>query len=185
MGLDMYLEKRTYVKNWEHYPEDRKTTFVIKTGGKIREDIKPERIEYIIEGVGYWRKANHIHNWFINNCTNGDDNRTRMYVSEDELRELLAVCKKVKAASKLVKGKIKNGETMDTKTGEWVPIMEDGHYIEDATVAKQLLPTQSGFFFGSTDYDEYYLKHVQDTIDIIEPLLKEGGSGEYEYVASW
>ena len=30
--------------------------------------IKFDRVCYIEESVGYWRKANAIHNWFVANC---------------------------------------------------------------------------------------------------------------------
>lgn len=33
--------------------------------------------------------------------------------------------------------------------------------LENHNLAKELLPTQSGFFFGSTDYDEYYFSDVE------------------------
>jgi len=183
MGLDMYLNKKTYVKNWEHMKADRLHKITIKRGGKIRKEIKPERISYIIEEVAYWRKANAIHDWFIRECGDGDDDCRDMYVSSDDLKRLVETCKKVVAASKLVKGKIKNGYTYED--GKEVPIMEDGEYIEDATVAKELLPTAEGFFFGSTDYDEYYLADVKETIAMLEPLLAEEGDGDYSYRASW
>ena len=32
--------------------------------------------------------------------------------------------------------------------------------------AEELLPTQEGFFFGTTDYDEWYFNDIQDTIEI-------------------
>lgn len=45
-----------------------------------------------------------------------------------------------------------------------------------------LLPPEAGFFFGSTDADEWYFKQVQETIDIIEDLDPDG---DYYYQASW
>jgi hypothetical protein len=44
--------------------------------------------------------------------------------------------------------------------------------LEDRTKAVELLPTQSGFFFGSTEYDEYYFDDLKDTIKIIEPAIE-------------
>jgi hypothetical protein len=35
-------------------------------------------------------------------------------------------------------------------------------------VAKELLPTQAGFFFGSTDYDEYYYEDLVYTRDLLD-----------------
>ena len=157
----------------------------IKIDGPKATGIKPDRISYIVEEVMYWRKANQIHNWFIENCADGDGDKTKMYVSHEQLQELLDTCKKVLEASKLVKGKIANGQR-STPNG-WEDILEDGEYIEDPSVAQELLPTQSGFFFGSTNYDQYYIQDVKDTIECLEKLLVEDGSSwaDFEYTASW
>lgn len=45
--------------------------------------------------------------------------------------------------------------------------------INDHSKAEQLLPTMSGFFFGSTEYDEYYFEDVQQVCDYIENNLLE------------
>lgn len=183
MGLDMYLEKRTYIKNWSHMKKDQLTK--VKITGKKAKGIRPDRISYIIEEMAYWRKANQIHDYFIRECADGDGNKTEMYVSVKQLEGLLERCRKVLKASKLVKGKIKNGSSF--KNGKEEPIMEDGKYIEDPTVAKELLPTTEGFFFGGTDYDEYYLADIKETIKVLKSLLSEEGhlNGEYYYIASW
>ena len=44
------------------------------------------------------------------------------------------------------------------------------------------LPPTAGFFFGSTDADEYYFDNLKDTIKIIEAL---DPNGVYYYRASW
>lgn len=41
----------------------------------------------------YWRKANQIHKWFVDNVQNGSDDCGEYYVSQDKLIELLALCK--------------------------------------------------------------------------------------------
>jgi hypothetical protein len=40
---------------------------------------------------------------------------------------------------------------------------DPGRVTEDPTVAKQILPTRAGFFFGNTEYDERYLNDVRMT----------------------
>ena len=42
-----------------------------------------------------------------------------------------------------------------------------------ADKAAELLPTTSGFFFGGTDYDEWYFKDVEDCINQMENLLQD------------
>lgn len=37
---------------------------------------------------------------------------------------------------------------------------------KDHSKAEELLPTASGFFFGSTEYDEWYFKDVERSIEI-------------------
>jgi hypothetical protein len=43
--------------------------------------------------------------------------------------------------------------------------------LADHSLAQELLPTQSGFFFGSTDYDEWYFSDVEDCKQQMEKLL--------------
>ena len=182
MGLDMYLEKRTYVKNWDHMKPEDKYRVIVKKGGKPVDHIKSERIKEIVEEAGYWRKANAIHRWFVDNVQEGNDDSKPYYVDTTALKELLEVVNKVLKASTLVEGKIQNGS--ESKGGKMVPIMVDGEYIEDPSVAKKLLPTGEGFFFGSTDYDQYYIQDLKDTKIILEEAL-EDKEGEYYYQSSW
>lgn len=184
MGLDMYLEKRTYVKNWEHTPEDKHHKITITRGGKPRNDIDTKKISYIIEEAGQWRKANAVHVFFVKHCGNGEDNCQSMYVEKEVLEELLDNCKKIIKASKLVDGKEIEKHTLEN--GKIITNIEPQKIIEDPTIAKEILPTQAGFFFGSTDYDEYYLDDIRETIKICEEALKsiKNGSDIY-YQASW
>ena len=124
----------------------------------------------LLEQLVSWRKANQIHNWFVENVQDGKDDCGCYEVTKEQLETLLELCMKVKLASKLVKGKVKNGYTF--KDGKEVPIMEDGEYIEDPTVAEELLPSQSGFFFGSTEYDQWYMYDIDFTIEKILEVLR-------------
>ena len=109
MGLDMYLYRKTYVKNWRHMQPEQLHHIEIKRGEFIRQDIKPERIAYIIEEVAYWRKANQIHKWFVDNVQDGVDECQESSVEREKLGELVALCKKVIENAELVDGKIHNG----------------------------------------------------------------------------
>jgi len=46
--------------------------------------------------------------------------------------------------------------------------------LEDRSRADELLPTTSGFFFGSTQYDDWYFNKLEDTIKDITPILSDG-----------
>jgi hypothetical protein len=151
MGLDMYLERKTYVQSFR---DDEKYQVTVTKNGKPTS-IDPDRVTYITEEVGYWRKANHIHKWFVNHVQEGNDDCGTYYVSEDKMRELLTLCKTV----------------LDNPTKQ----------------TKELLPTSSGFFFGSTEYDEGYLQDLENTVSILEKCLslpKEDRSTFY-YHSSW
>jgi hypothetical protein len=150
MGLDMYLDKRTYVKQWDHIDETKQYKVEVTRGGEPT-NIDPKKVKYIIEEAGYWRKANAIHKWFVDNCQDGVDDCRDAYVGFNDLQALLDLCRIV---------------------------------IIDKSKAEQLLPSTSGFFFGNTEYDEWYYNDIQNTIDILEKAL-EDKDGEYYYSSSW
>ena len=121
MGLDMYLSKRHYVPRWDHIPAEKQFAVTVTRGGEPFPAIKPERVTYVTEQVGYWRKANEIHRWFMNNVQDGEDNCQPFPVDAEELRKLLATVTAV---------------------------------LDRKEKPEEALPTQSGFFFGGTDYDD-------------------------------
>ena len=57
--------------------------------------------------------------------------------------------------------------------------------LADKSKAKELLPTASGFFFGSTEYDEYYFQDLKETIKIAERCLKMPDRISFSYDSSW
>lgn len=185
MGLDMYLSKKVYVKNWPHTPANNRHKITVKRGGGEvpKTEINPERIETITESLGYWRKANAIHNWFIENCAGGTDDCRPVYISREHLQELLDTVNKVLESSELVAGQVVARELM--KDGKWVPEYEDGKVIKDTTFAQELLPTASGFFFGDGEYDEWYHEHLIETKQILEDALSDETADDFEYQASW
>lgn len=52
-------------------------------------------------------------------------------------------------------------------------------------LAVELLPAQAGFFFGSTDYDNWYFDELTQTVAIIDDVLSLPKSWDFEYRASW
>ena len=156
MGLDMYLTKKTYVGgNYEFNKVEGNVKLNVR-GNDL--PVRLDRLTYVIEDVGYWRKANQIHKWFVDNVQGGVDDCSKYTVEVEKLKELLKICKKVK---------------------------------KDHSLAEKLLPTQEGFFFGGTSYDEYYFYDIDTTIKILTPLLKELKAqpemifSYIEYQSSW
>ena len=44
--------------------------------------------------------------------------------------------------------------------------------LSDHSKAGDLLPTQDGFFFGGTEYDEWYFKDLNYTVELLTDVLK-------------
>jgi hypothetical protein len=58
--------------------------------------------------------------------------------------------------------------------------------LKDRSRAGELLPPQSGFFFGGTELDQYYYDDLENTILMLQKILKNAPeSWEFEYRASW
>jgi hypothetical protein len=150
MGLDMYLTKHIFVgAEYEH--RNVQGSVDISVGGK-KLPVKFEKISKIIESAGYWRKANHIHAWFVENVQDGKDDCQEYYVSQEKLKELLSLVEIV---------------------------------LADHSLANSILPTQSGFFFGGTEYDEWYFSDLELTKTILDNALNDDGYGEFVYQSSW
>ena len=122
----------------------------------------------IMKQVGYWRKANEIHNWFVENVQDGDDDCDyHNECTRGILEDLLHTCKTVL-------------DSCDTT-------YRDGQVVIDSSVAEELLPRCRGFFFGGDGYDEYYVSDIVDTIKILEDVL---ATTDFEtqmvfYISSW
>jgi hypothetical protein len=59
--------------------------------------------------------------------------------------------------------------------------------LADPGLAADLLPVQSGFFFGSTEYDEYYFQDLEHTATELSRILDNPDYilDEFYYRASW
>jgi hypothetical protein len=60
--------------------------------------------------------------------------------------------------------------------------------LADHELAEALLPTQSGFFFGDTAYDQYYFADLEDTVTMLDKILGNHELAEetdFEYHAWW
>ena len=158
MGLDMYLyATQSFIdKEWQKEDDARRLTHreLVKTLD-CDKFICKSNLGSIVTSVevAYWRKANGIHQWFVDKCQDGNDDCRAAYVSRDKLTELLNICKQITA---------------------------------DNSLAEELLPTQGGFFFGSTEYDEWYFNDIKTTISELESVLADTPEEWwFEYQSSW
>ena len=100
MGLDMYLNAKKYLFS---YPEDGTDA---QTAKAIAEQmgLPDVRVKQIEAEAMYWRKANAIHQWFVDNVQGGTDDCGEYEASREQLQELLDLITEVidsKDASKL------------------------------------------------------------------------------------
>ena len=88
MGLDMYLKGKV------RFGGGAAEVSVVGKEEPIFEDLKG-KVETIEYELGYWRKANHIHNWFVTNVQDDIDDQKDYTVTKEQLVELRQLCKKL------------------------------------------------------------------------------------------
>ena len=147
MGLDMYLTAEKYV----YSDEQPKINAVLADAGF---NAKNKPVRSISVEIMTWRKANQIHQWFVEQVQQGTDDCKRYYVPIEKLQALVDVCQKV---------------------------------LVDRSLARELLPTQEGFFFGSYEYDDMYFVDIQETLEFLVPVIRgqDWADWDFYYQSSW
>jgi|688.fasta_scaffold00184_27 hypothetical protein len=130
MGLDMYLNAKKFYSSANWRGEESKKAFdELKEFANIPDSYMKHTFmpsAYLEISVGYWRKANQIHQWFVENCQNGEDDCRTTYVSREKLQELLGLCKEVKKNPK------KADELLPTSAGCFFGSQDyDEYYFEE------------------------------------------------------
>lgn len=161
-AVEALLELRKYRKEHPEYHKSLKQWSGHDTPAKDVIDFYSKQYKadehgwfHCYEEVAYWRKANEIHNWFVENVQNGDDDCcAHREITISDLATLRELCTRV---------------------------------LIDPDLAEELLPTQSGFFFGSTNYDEWYKNDLENTIEQIDNILAttDFNTEALYYVSSW
>jgi len=129
MGLDMFFSAKKH--------SDNETRTEVK---KIAKGFCEEwEVREIVYEVLYLRKANAIHDWFVENVQDGEDDCKEYHVPHSKIVDLYDIICEV----------LKNRER-----------------------ASELLPTTNGFFFGSTEYDEWYFDGLEYTQKVFEPIVE-------------
>tara|TARA_R110000824_G_scaffold13251_2_gene57697 strand:+ start:1115 stop:1588 length:474 start_codon:yes stop_codon:yes gene_type:complete len=157
MGLDMYLNKQTYIGAHYSHRNVNVKLIVEKDGKQVNLGIENTKLESVTEECMYWRKANMIHKWFVDTVQDGEDNCGSYSVSIEQLEELQKLCAKI---------------------------------INDESKAEKCLPSQEGFFFGDTHYDEYYFAEIKYTYEKLTEIISnhdsvDGFYVDYSYSSSW
>lgn len=148
MGLDMYLSAKRHINRRNGFGKEAPSNpafdqIIFESGLTAYCDDESVNIHgtSVSVIVAYWRKANQIHNWFVNNVQEGNDNCGEYYVSVEQLEQLVSFCKEVLANR------------------------------EDKALAEDLLPPSSGFFFGSEELDTWYYQDLEYTADRLTQLI--------------
>lgn len=163
MGLDMYLSAEKYLGHYEFQRSMKDSGWreeydladsIIQAFPKLGEMLDKQSPTLTVgANIGYWRKANAIHQWFVEKCQGGVDECQETYIPTERLQELKEACYAVKA---------------------------------DPSLAGELLPTTSGFFFGSTEYDEWYWADIDQTLEIVKKAISLAEEGwTITYHSSW
>jgi hypothetical protein len=86
MGLDMFLYAEEFASENYFKPETYKTLtkeVPFATTGSLMLKVE----------VAYWRKVNAVHQWFVDNVQDGEDDCHEYGVPREKLQELLDICK--------------------------------------------------------------------------------------------
>lgn len=115
--------------------------------GDSEDYLEPEYTVRKRVPLAVWRKANTIHNWFVENVQEGEDDCQEYSVEIEQIEDLRDLCARV---------------------------------IANPDKADEILPTRDGFFFGDTDYSEYYMDTIRETEDKLSEIIKQ--HEEYEEI---
>lgn len=161
MGLDQYLSIKIFLGGYSSSSAEERNGYQEITRLLKVQDIACKDSPYVYAevNVGYWRKANSIHKWFVENVQKGVDDCGTYCVSFEKLDQLKETCQKVLDA----RG---TDTALDTSL--------------------KLLPPTSGFFFGSTEVGEYYYNDIEYTVELLTKLLtEENRKYDFYYHSSW
>jgi hypothetical protein len=126
MGLDMYLNAKRYL--WRNEDE-----LVNKLTENFPE-LGDAKVKEVVAEYGYWRKANAIHKWFVDNVQEGVDDCGNYEVDKEQLAQLLAVVEEVLANRELA------DELLPTASGFFFGETKyDEYYFQDLEYTRDII----------------------------------------------
>lgn len=154
MGLDMYFSAKKYMSKYFDAADAERIEKINDIFGVTGIEDGDYGAQEVTFRVAYWRKANAIHKWFVDNCQGGRDECQETWISREQMQQLIDICKEI---------------------------------LKDRKKADELLPTASGFFFGSTTYDEWYERDLEYTVERFEKILADPAfeKADFYYQSSW
>ena len=168
MGLDMYFSRRTYVSSFKstrdadgNWGVRDVNNMELKFDDADLSHINLQNVRYIEELFGEFRKFNALHAYVVDNFGGGVDECQVIYLDIDNLIQI----------------------------HEMLSLVKESLSIGDKVIASQTLPPSEGFFFGSTEIDEWYEKDVNEAVEVFGKVIEEhsivGNNASYSYQASW
>ena len=99
MGLDMYLEAQRHVAPYDPQTEPMRRAIGAAIGyvppkDKPGQDASLLEVSGVMVRVGYWRKCDALHRWFVDSVQEGSDDGRPAYVQDDCLRDLQRLCER-------------------------------------------------------------------------------------------
>lgn len=170
---DEYPDDRDlYLPRWEWAPEPERNRAIAITEAAgllpLATDDSMGGFLAVVDGrvtvsiaCLYWRKANAIHSWFVENCQDGIDECQYSPVGVEQLAQLRSTC--VDALAAFSAG--------------------------DIAKASEIMSPVDGFFFGNTDINEWWAEDQAHTVKEIERVINTairlGGNIDFIYHSSW
>ena len=130
MGLDMFLSARKHLSAYE--PNEAKVKeFVEEATKEYRNNFQ---VSEVVFEVAYWRKANQIHKWFVNNVQNGVDDCGYYSVGVEDISKLYETVVEV------IKDPTKAETLLPTSSGFFFgDISYSEYYLSDLHHTEQML----------------------------------------------
>lgn len=143
MGLDMYLTAKRYIYDFDD------------EGKALREQLESFKVngmevKELSYRAGYWRKANAIHKWFVDNVQEGSDNCGEYLVTTEQLERLLELVNEV------LRNRDKADDLLPTHNGFFFgSLIYDEGYFDDLIQTKAIIENVLALD-NFNRYDIYY-----------------------------
>ena len=169
MGLDINFAK-TKRTEWERFQKNLATYESLPVEEQTEGNNPYDNLES--EEIGYFRKVNFLMSFFdyTGNCEYKE-------IPKDRLEELRLRCIEI--------GRMKPVRTEVSKYPSGGLLSTKIYSEADQERCDELLPTQPGFFFGNTDYNEWYFDDVKEVLVWVDGVLNDLADDEVILMYCW
>lgn len=148
MGLDQWVAIGIYVVNGNGNKR------LMNSLKKYFPQFKIESAEITLN-IAYWRKANHIHAWFVKHVQNGKDNCKKHAVELSELQKLKSTCEIV------LKHRSKASELLPRTAGFFFgSTTYDKWYFDDVKYTIEIIDNLNKFIEENKKTDKFWISEI-------------------------